>query len=91
MLQIAASFSNHKDIVSILLNAGADPNSISQGMTPLLIACEQGFTEIAESLLQTKADITVRSLTNNQTALDIAIENGHDDIVQLLTSYIISH
>jgi phage tail tube protein FII len=22
---------------------------------------------------------------------DIAIENGHDDIVQLLTSYIISH
>jgi hypothetical protein len=53
------------------------------GFTPLHYAAMGGFIEIAVILLQRGAG---RSVTNSQgqTALHLAVENGHQDVVKLL-------
>ena len=84
-LQIAIA-NGHTKIVRILLEGGADVDEQYSAMpenTPLAEAVSRGYTEIVTILLEWGAD---KDATNflGQTALDIAIENGHNDIVELL-------
>lgn len=79
--------SAHSDLVKLLLKIGADPNAPAKhGMTPLMEAALRNDTTIATLLLDANAalDITNRS---GKTALDIAAENGHKDMVKLLHQY----
>jgi len=63
----------------------ADPKHIL-GMTALMVAAEEGYTDIAKVLIDSGADVNMRKGGRNQgyTALMIAVENGHTEIVKLL-------
>lgn len=63
----------------------ADPKHIL-GMTALMVAAEEGYTDIAKALIDAGADVNMRKGGRNDgyTALMIAVENGHPAIVKLL-------
>ena len=70
-----ACYEGYTEIVRMLLDAGADPNSGGEtgDLTPLMVTRS---TEIASMLLDAGADITLRSNyfgKTEETALDIAI------------------
>jgi hypothetical protein len=74
--------------VRLLLDAGADVNasyrrSNTAGATALMLAASLGLAEIAVLLIGYWAEISARD-NDGKTALDRALENGHEDIVKLL-------
>jgi ankyrin repeat protein len=74
--------------VKLLLDSGADPNSIEdiahiKGVTPLHMAAEMGHLEIAELLTQRGAKLDARTSTDSQHIHQAAM-NGHDKMVALL-------
>ena len=79
----------HREIVEILLNKGADPNttfSYSQrttGFTPLILAATLGHKEIVEMLIVHKADVTTQD-NRGRTALSLAAGHGNKEIVEML-------
>lgn len=64
----------------------ANPNYHSQGVTPLILASQEGHTEIVKLLLANGAD---KQETNcsGKTAIQLASMNGHTEIVELLAPY----
>lgn len=77
------SWKGHKDIAEILINAGADINSISiDGFTPLYLAARNGNLDIVK-LLISKGAIHI-GCTDNDYPIDKAAEYDHLDIVKLL-------
>ena len=54
------------------------------GMLPLAIAAQKGYSKIVDALLDLGANINGQSLKNGQTALIQAVAQGHTDIVKLL-------
>ena len=83
-----AAYLGHVDIVSLLLVAGANPNiQMRNGRTPLLLACEVGWKDIAMLLLTRSFILPVDiSLTTDsgKTALFCVIERGIDDLIEPL-------
>jgi uncharacterized protein len=72
------------EIVRILLENGANPNSIqASGYTPLHAATMNGQTEVVSLLLDHGADPNLLT-TDGRTALDIAEENGYSEIARLI-------
>jgi ankyrin repeat protein len=85
-----ASFKGHKEIVELLLNAGADVNKLNKhGHTALLDASWNGKTSIVKLLLKANANADIQN-TNGYTALTVAIENNHYDIIKILLEYGVS-
>ncbi len=80
-LQVA-SYRNHPDIVKYLIESGCDVNAKGDE-TALHQASEKGNLEVVKILLETGADPHTKSV-DDKTAKDIAMENNHQDIVQLL-------
>ncbi len=74
----------HREIVALLLAAGADVHgSTTKGMTPLLTAARSGDIELAKLLIQAGAD--VNDLGSDGThALPFSIINGRADFVFFL-------
>jgi cytohesin len=73
--------------VDALIEAGADVNSADEeGTTPLLAASDNGHGTIVAALLEAGADADVEAPVHGifTTALRIARENHHSDIVELL-------
>src|SRR5699024_2271659 len=69
------------EVVNLLIKAGAD---IELGAnTPLIEAAQEGHYPIVERLLQADAIINATN-SSGDTALALAAENGHIDIVRLL-------
>lgn len=85
---ILAVENDHKQIVEILLNAGADVNAKDywNGHTPLMLAIQNGNKDIVQMLLSAKADPNLKNNYNN-TALRYATEAGNKDIVQILLEF----
>ncbi len=54
------------------------------GLTPMLLAARQGYTETVSALLEAGVDINQRSAGDKTTALLIATINGHFDLAKLL-------
>jgi ankyrin repeat protein len=81
---ILAAQNGHKEIVSELLDRGADVNaSNNYGITALIYAAQNGHKEIVNELLDRGADVNA---SNNYgiTALIYAARNGHTEIVNEL-------
>jgi len=82
--------SGHPAIVNLLLEHGASANSYDdQGWTPLHFAAtgrEEQYVEVVRILLGRKGGrLTVNQATKNgKIPLDLAIEKGHPEVVDLL-------
>ena len=73
-------------LIELLLAKNANVNGVSQkGWSPLLLACDIGFTPAVEILLMT-ASIDVNQARTNDgcTPLFMACQNGHAPVVELL-------
>ena len=74
----------HREITSLLLQAGANPNVRERGgYTPLHTAVLNGDVEIVRNLIFGGADLEAIS-EKKEKPLDIALKSGHDEIVNLL-------
>ncbi len=79
-----SSEGNEKEILEMLIEAGADVNAKDDwGNTALIKACKSGYKKIVELLLYYEADVNAKNDWGN-TALMVASERGHEEIVQLL-------
>lgn len=83
LLFVAAS-KGHKDVVNMLLRAGALVDlSTTYGSTPLLRAARNNRIEVASILLAMGADIN-HANHYGSTSLMWAARNGHEDMMDLL-------
>jgi ankyrin repeat protein len=84
-LMFAATGANAES-VELLLEAGADVNAVDTGerFTALMHAAAEGQVKVVEVLLKHKADPAIRDV-DGDTARDFATQNGHAEVVRLLT------
>ena len=78
------------NVVRLLLKHGADVNARTDKdkghSTPLHIAAENGRLEVVHVLLQHGANVGAKD-GSGRTALQIASDTGHDEIVKLLSEH----
>ena len=84
---IKQSGKGNKEVVEMLLDAGADPSVQDElGNTASVLASENGHKEVVEMLLNVGVDPNVQD-KYGETALMLALANGHKEIVNLLKKY----
>lgn len=77
-------------IAGLLLEKGANPDIRNhQGLTQLMYAASNGYTELAEMLLKHKAAVDAELDEDNEdwagwTAVSFAASNGHPEVLRLL-------
>lgn len=69
--------------IESLIEYGADVNPDMAILNPLQAACWFGFLEVVDVLMRRGANPS-KSLPDGKTALDLALEQGHQNIVQRL-------
>ena len=80
----AVSHSKNPEVISLLLEAGADVNAADQvGMTALMLAALSGNPEIVSLLLKAGADVKAAN-NSGRTALMDAVSVGSPGIISLL-------
>ena len=80
----SACVSGQGAIVSLLLKAGAKPNvAQAGGYTPLMASASLGNAPVVDMLLESGADITIKS-DDNRTAADFAKAAGFEALVERL-------
>ena len=88
---ICAAGRGHIDAVEFLLDNGADINGIDMfGTTPLMAAAASGNIDMVKLLLERGADVAVKSIRHavaDETALDVAIRNGHTAVAEVLKKH----
>ncbi|KAG8163181.1 hypothetical protein KVR01_007659 [Diaporthe batatas] len=80
----------HIGVARMLLDAGADPNHLTKkGMTPLIEAVETSYLGMIDLLLSREViDVNLRAPgRHNKTALVLAAENGHVDVLKKLLAH----
>lgn len=83
---LAAAEQGHADTIAMLLSHGADLRAAySCGDSALHRAVRQGHVAAAQVLLE--QGIPVNQKTHGQTALEIALQDRDDDLVQLLRAH----
>jgi ankyrin repeat protein len=82
-----AALYHHTRIVELLLKKYKAIVDLStfDGSTPLHVACERGFTDIVQLLIDAQANINAK-MNDGTTAMMLACQNGHLSIVQMLLS-----
>lgn len=81
-----AVLGNKRALVELLLNAGADTESISSDATPLVEAIKHGFTDIVRLLLESGAKVNFAP-RRGITPLMIAAREGIVEIMELLLTF----
>lgn len=80
-----AALRGHADIAQILLAKGADVNAkTSSGWTALMAAAAMGHGDVVRILCEKGADVKTRDKDYGVTALRLATDKGHDNIVEIL-------
>ncbi|GMH33804.1 hypothetical protein BSKO_01638 [Bryopsis sp. KO-2023] len=75
----------NQDIVEVLIQAGADPNSEnSNGATPVHMASQLAEVEILLQLIKAGGDVNARTATSEETPLHIAAVHDTPAIIQIL-------
>jgi ankyrin repeat protein len=81
---IVAAEKGHKDVVALLLKAGARIGAKNdKNMTPLLFAAQEGHKDVVELLLNKGANIEDQD-KYGMSPLIMAAQKGHKDVVELL-------
>jgi len=82
-----AAFYHHTHIVELLINKYKAIIDLStfDGSTALHVACEHGFADIVQLLINSQANINAK-MNDGTTAIMLACQNGHLSIVQMLIS-----
>jgi ankyrin repeat domain-containing protein 17 len=85
---MTASNYGHLKVVQALIGAGAevDCHQDRSNETPLMVASSLGDLQVAQELLHAGADRSLKN-KNGQTALDLAREHGHLEVVDLLRGF----
>uniref|UniRef100_A0A8H7K8A6 Uncharacterized protein n=1 Tax=Bionectria ochroleuca TaxID=29856 RepID=A0A8H7K8A6_BIOOC len=81
-----AAHKNHKKVVELLLDAGAEidtPNNA--GLTPLNAAADRGNRRIVKLLCRRGANVNLKS-NNGRSVLYSAVRNGHFETAEFLIS-----
>ncbi|KAK8583500.1 hypothetical protein V6N13_108858 [Hibiscus sabdariffa] len=82
-----ASAKAHNEIVTLLLDNGADVNSRNYcGQTALMQACRYGHWEVVQTLLLSRCNVTRADYLSGRTALHFAAVNGHVRCITLLVA-----
>lgn len=66
-----------------LLNANVEINFAEDGVTPLILAAEKGYTDVIQSLISNGADLSVMN-PSGQTAVEIALANGFNRTAEIM-------
>lgn len=86
-LHSSSSLGIIKSVEFLLIDCKYDPNPIDkEGNTPLHAAAKENHLETLSLLLQHGADIFIKN-QQNQTALDLAIQQKHTNIISVLSTY----
>ena len=82
---IRASYSGQLDTVKVLLENGANPNAELLGGATALhgVAVQSASTDVAKALIAAGADVE-RKNKEGKTAEMLAVENGHQNLAELL-------
>eukprot|EP00262_Sarcandra_glabra_P001580 TRINITY_DN11714_c0_g1_i4.p1 TRINITY_DN11714_c0_g1~~TRINITY_DN11714_c0_g1_i4.p1 ORF type:complete len:496 (+),score=42.80 TRINITY_DN11714_c0_g1_i4:441-1928(+) len=82
-----AAAKGHNEIVSLLVENGADVNSRNYcGQTALMHACRYGHWEVVQTLLLFRSNVTRADYLNGRTALHFAAVNGHVRCIRLVVA-----
>ncbi|XP_078161493.1 putative E3 ubiquitin-protein ligase XBOS36 [Carex rostrata] len=82
-----ASARGHHEIVGLLLENGADPNSRNiYGQTPLMQACRIGHWQVVQILLVYRCNVDKVEGFGNKNALHFAAAGGHVRCIRLLVA-----
>ena len=73
-------------MVDALLNAGADVNGFSGGVTPLVLAVINNDLPVVNALLDAGADVNRRTIFD-ETAMGVALSGGRFDIIDVLRAH----
>ncbi len=80
-----ASMNGNTDIVSALLDSGADPDALApSGESMLMIAARTGVPSVISKLINAGAEVDKREEQFQQTALMVAVREGHIQAARLL-------
>ena len=76
----------NSDVVSALVNAGADVNAQNRnGMTPLMHTANEGNSDVVSALIDAGADVNAQN-RHGKTPLMYAAESGNPDVVSALVN-----
>lgn len=86
-----AIFRGNRQMVKLLLDhKAAEVDSELSGWVHLRFAVERGDRQIVQWLLERGANVNVESDDDGQTALTVAIDNGVEELWQLLIEHVVS-
>lgn len=80
---MAAAFSNHLEIIKLLLEWKANVNVMPNGVSLLMVSSTMGQTPVVKLLLEWEADANAKD-SSGVTSLMAASYEGHFDVVKLL-------
>jgi ankyrin repeat protein len=80
----SAVYYNHPEVLTILLEAGTDPNIHGEHVPALHVAASNDNVEAARILISHGAKIDVRDTVNNDTALIYGIRDGKFNVAEYL-------
>jgi ankyrin repeat protein len=80
---VLAGYLNHPEAVKLLVESGADVNTVGSTGTALMGVCFKGYADIARFLIEAGADVNV-SIESMGTALTFANMGQHTEVVKLL-------